>query len=173
MRSGRPPSGPEAVPGGNDDGRTTGRDVLVVSGEDVSLEQFIGACRGRASVVLSDDPVWHERIERGHRVLLQAIAAGRAIYGVNTGFGYSSYRRIPSEAMGDLARSLVKLAGMTRSLKESGLAEGASTRLLIQTGQLVMDGIDIHTACRAALIEPLSDDPELLAALQEMVSSIF
>ena len=73
----------------------------------------------------------------------------------------------------DLARSLVKLAGMTRSLKESGLAEGASTRLLIQTGQLVKDGIDIHTACRAALIEPLSDDPELLAALQEMVSSIF
>jgi len=72
-----------------------------------------------------------------------------------------------------LALSLVKLAGMTRSLKESGLAEGASTRLLIQTGQLVRDGIDIHTACRAALIEPLSDDPELLAALEEMVSSIF
>lgn len=73
----------------------------------------------------------------------------------------------------DLAHSLVKLAGMTRSLKESGLAEGASTRLLIHTSQLVEGGIDIHTACRAALIEPLSDDPEMLAALQEMVSSIF
>lgn len=72
-----------------------------------------------------------------------------------------------------LANSLVKLAGMTRSLKESGLAEGASTRLLIQTGLLFESGIDIHTACRAALIEPLSDDPELLAALQEMTSSIF
>ncbi len=72
-----------------------------------------------------------------------------------------------------LAASLVKLAGMTRSLKDSGLAEGASTRLLIQTGRLVLDGIDIHTACRAAIIDPLSDDPELLAALQEMVSSIF
>ncbi len=73
----------------------------------------------------------------------------------------------------ELAYSLVKLAGMTRSLKDSGLAEGASTRLLIQTGQLVQDGIDIHAACRAALLEPLSDDPEMLAALQEMVSSIF
>ena len=62
---------------------------------------------------------------------------------------------------------------MTRSLKESGLAEGASTRLLIQAGKLTLDGIDIHTACRVAIIEPLSDDPELLAALQEMVSSIF
>lgn len=73
----------------------------------------------------------------------------------------------------ELADSLVKLAGMTRSLKESGLAEGASTRLLIQAGKLTQDGIDIHTACRVAIVEPLSDDPELLAALQEMVSSIF
>ncbi len=73
----------------------------------------------------------------------------------------------------EVAESLVKLAEMTRSLKESGLAEGASTRLLIQTGQLLSSGIDIHTACRAALIEPLSDDPELLGALQEMVSSVF
>ena len=73
----------------------------------------------------------------------------------------------------NFARSLVKLAAMTRSLKESGLAEGASTRLLIQTGKLVGDGIDIHSACRAALIEPLSDDPELLAALEDMVSSVF
>ena len=72
-----------------------------------------------------------------------------------------------------LAHSLVKLATMTRSLKESGLPEGASTRLLIQTGQLIQDGIDIHVACRSALVEPLSDDPEMLAALNEMVSSIF
>ncbi len=71
------------------------------------------------------------------------------------------------------AESLVKLATMTRSLKESGLAEGASTRLLIQTGLLLNYGIDIHTACQAALVEPLSDDPELLTALQEMVRSIF
>ena len=78
-----------------------------------------------------------------------------------------------AEVDSQTAQSLVKLAGMTRSLKESGLAEGASTRLLIQTGQLLHEGIDIHTACRAALIEPLSDDPEMLGALQEMVSSIF
>lgn len=73
----------------------------------------------------------------------------------------------------DLAQSLVKLAAMTRSLKDSGLAEGASTRLLIQAGKLINDKIDIHIACQSAIIEPLSDDPELLGALQEMASSIF
>jgi len=71
------------------------------------------------------------------------------------------------------ARQLVKFAGMTRSLKDSGLAEGASTRLLIQVGKLISQGIDTRTACRAAITESLTDDPELLAAIDEMASSLF
>jgi len=73
----------------------------------------------------------------------------------------------------DLAKSLVKLAGMTRGLKDSGLPEGASTRLLIQTGKLIGRGIEVKTACRAAISEALSDDRELLAAMDEMISSLF
>lgn len=73
----------------------------------------------------------------------------------------------------ELALSLVKLAVMTRSLKDSGLPEGASTRLLIQAGKLIRDGVDIPSACRAAVVEPLSDDPELLAAVEDMVASLF
>ena len=73
----------------------------------------------------------------------------------------------------ETARLLVKLAGMTRTLKDSGLAEGASTRLLIQTGKLIGRGIPVRTACRAAVSEALTDDTELLAALDEMVTSLF
>jgi len=73
----------------------------------------------------------------------------------------------------ELARTLVRFAGMTRSLKDSGLAEGASTRLLIQVGKLLSQGIDVNTACRAAITESLTDDPELLAAIDEMASSLF
>ncbi len=62
---------------------------------------------------------------------------------------------------------------MTRTLKDSGLAEGASTRLLIQTGKLIGRGIPVRTACRAAVSEALTDDTELLAALDEMVTSLF
>ena len=72
-----------------------------------------------------------------------------------------------------LAARLVRLAGMTRSLKDSGLAEGASTRLLIQAAQLLRQGLDIRSACRAGIIESLTDDPELLEAMEEMVQSIF
>lgn len=73
----------------------------------------------------------------------------------------------------DMARLLVKFAIMTRSLRDSGLAEGASTRLLIQVGKLISRDIDIRIACRAAVTESLTDDPELLAAIDEMAGSLF
>ena len=71
------------------------------------------------------------------------------------------------------ARSLVKLAGMTRELKDAGLPEGASTRLLIQAGKLVGQGIDIQAACHNSITQALTDDSELLQAVDEMASSIF
>lgn len=73
----------------------------------------------------------------------------------------------------DIARLLVRLAGMTRGLKDSGLPEGASTRLLIQAGKLAGQGIDIRTACHNCISLALTDDWELLQAIDEMASSIF
>jgi nitric oxide reductase NorQ protein len=62
---------------------------------------------------------------------------------------------------------------MTRSLKDSGLQEGASTRLLIHAGKLTRSGIPIRTACRVAITSTLSDEQEMLAAIDEIVSSVF
>jgi nitric oxide reductase NorQ protein len=71
------------------------------------------------------------------------------------------------------ARALVKLAAMTRSLKDSGLQEGASTRLLIHAGKLARSGIPIRTACRVAITGTLTDEREMLASIDEIVSSVF
>lgn len=73
----------------------------------------------------------------------------------------------------ELAARLVQLARMTRSLKDSGLMEGASTRLVIQTARLIGGGIPAVDACRSGMIESLTDDPELLSAMEEMVLSLF
>jgi len=73
----------------------------------------------------------------------------------------------------ELAQVLVRLGAMTRKLKDEGLPEGASTRLLIHAGKLISSGMAPRRACRAAVVEPLSDEPELLAALNEMVNSLF
>jgi nitric oxide reductase NorQ protein len=71
------------------------------------------------------------------------------------------------------ADRLVKFAGMTRNLKGSGLDEGASTRLLVHAGTLISAGLDPAAACRAAVSQALTDDEEMVSAVQELFSSVF
>jgi nitric oxide reductase NorQ protein len=71
-----------------------------------------------------------------------------------------------------LAEQLVKLANALRVLKDHDLEESASTRLLVYTATLIQDGFGPLAACRAALVEPLSDDPETVAALMEVVQTL-
>lgn len=72
-----------------------------------------------------------------------------------------------------MAERLVKFAQMTRNLKGSGLEEGASTRLLVHAGKLIASGIDPVTACKSAVAQAVTDDADMLAAIQELSSSIF
>ena len=73
----------------------------------------------------------------------------------------------------DMAEKLVRFAGMTRNLKDSGLEEGASTRLLVHAGKLMASGIDPANACHGAIAESLTDDPEMLEAINELSASLF
>ena len=72
-----------------------------------------------------------------------------------------------------MAERLVKFAGMTRNLKGNGLDEGASTRLLVHAAKLMSAGIDPRRACRGAIAEAITDDPEMLAAVGELSASLF
>ena len=72
-----------------------------------------------------------------------------------------------------VARRLVRLGTMTRNLTERGLDEGASTRLLIHAGKLIQSGIDPVDACRVTVVQTLTDDEEMQASLEEMVTSVF
>jgi nitric oxide reductase NorQ protein len=73
----------------------------------------------------------------------------------------------------DVAAELAKLGEKVRNLKEHGLAEGVSTRLLIYAGKLIAKGVAPREACRAAVVWSLTDDPELQRSIEEVVSSIF
>lgn len=72
-----------------------------------------------------------------------------------------------------LAAKLVALAHRTRGLAAEGLEEGASTRMLVHTGRLIRQGRGPRAACRQALVLALSDDPDLLVALQATVDATF
>ncbi|SMH61935.1 CbbQ/NirQ/NorQ/GpvN family protein [Azospirillum agricola] len=60
---------------------------------------------------------------------------------------------------------LVRLANALRALKGQDLEEGVSTRLLIYCATLIRSGMKPERAIRAALIEPLTDDADVRAAL--------
>ncbi|MCW9024305.1 MAG: CbbQ/NirQ/NorQ/GpvN family protein [Gammaproteobacteria bacterium] len=72
-----------------------------------------------------------------------------------------------------MAKRLVALANSFRALKDHDLEESASTRLLVYTATLIKSGFDPAEACRAAMVEPLSDDEETVAALMEVVYATF
>jgi nitric oxide reductase NorQ protein len=71
----------------------------------------------------------------------------------------------------ELAERLIALAGALRALKDHDLEEAASTRLLVYTARLVQSGLALREACVAALAEPLSDDPETIGALCEVIDA--
>ena len=71
------------------------------------------------------------------------------------------------------AEQLIQLVSSLRALKDHDLEESASTRLLIYTARLMRDGFGAIEACRAALIEPLTDDEPTIEALMEVVYANF
>jgi len=71
------------------------------------------------------------------------------------------------------ALKLVSLAAKIRNIREHGLTEGASTRLLIYAAQMIRRGIPVHRACRSAICLPLTDDARLQETLGDLIEDIF
>ena len=71
----------------------------------------------------------------------------------------------------EAAERLVRLAQSLRALKDHDLEEAVSTRLLVYAAILISGGMDLREACIAAMVEPLTDDQETIAALTEVVNA--
>jgi nitric oxide reductase NorQ protein len=71
------------------------------------------------------------------------------------------------------ADDLAKLGEKVRNLKEHGLSEGVSTRLLIYAGRLIAQGIEARRACQVAVVWALTDDLDVQRSIEEVVSAIF
>ena len=73
----------------------------------------------------------------------------------------------------EVANELAKLGEKVRNLREHGLGEGVSTRLLIYAGRLIQKGIPARRACQVAVTWALTDDAEVQRSIEEVVTSIF
>ena len=73
----------------------------------------------------------------------------------------------------DTAFDLARLGEKVRNLKEHGLQEGVSTRLLIYAGKLIASKIAPRRACEVAVSWALTDDADVQRSIQEVIYSIF
>jgi nitric oxide reductase NorQ protein len=69
------------------------------------------------------------------------------------------------------AHRLVAIALQSRNLRDRGLDEGASTRMLIHTGRLVAAGIGLEAASHASIVQPITDDPDVREALSSAIAA--
>lgn len=67
---------------------------------------------------------------------------------------------------------LVDLAQRLRSLKGHDVEEGVSTRLLVYCASLIDSGMSAKEAVLAAMIGPLTDDPDVRSALVEVSNAV-
>ena len=84
-------------------------------------------------------------------------------------------RRIVQQESGvssDVAATLVTIGEKVRHLRHHGLEEGVSTRLLVYAGRLIRQGAAPARACDAAMVQPLTDDPEMRRSLHEIINAL-
>jgi len=69
------------------------------------------------------------------------------------------------------AAKLVDFGRCLRQMKDKGLKEGASTRLLIYAGQLMHSGVDQYTAIKSAIASPLTDEPDIYKSIMDLAKA--
>ncbi len=73
----------------------------------------------------------------------------------------------------EICGRLVQIAHRARNLKGHGLDEGVSTRLLVYAAKLIKRGVPPKSACRTALIRPITDDADIRDTLEHAIDTFF
>lgn len=114
----------------------------------------------------------------GYQNLLKSLKPSTRQRFVSISLGYpvpTLEQRIVEQESGvgaAVAAQLVRLARALRSLTEQDLEETASTRLLVAAARLHVSGLPLVSACRAAIVQALTDEPTTAQALDEVVRAV-
>src|ERR1043165_2450187 len=80
--------------------------MIVLNGQQLTLQQIVDVAQGREQVVLADEA--RVRVERARQVVQDIVTQGRTVYGVNTGFGKLSDVSIDRDDLLQLQLNLVR-----------------------------------------------------------------
>jgi nitric oxide reductase NorQ protein len=73
----------------------------------------------------------------------------------------------------ETARQLAFLGHQLRHLDDADIIDGPSTRLLVYVGALIRRGVAPLRACDAALVQAVSDDPDVQDAIRRVAQAVF
>ena len=123
--------------------------TLPLDGTSLTLDHFLGVVRGHRPVALA--PGARARVVASRAAVERAVASGRAVYGVTTGFGGLSHHAIPREKLRELQVSLVRshASGAGPALP----ADVVRGLMLLRLNSLVRG----HSGVRPELVEQLAE----------------
>lgn len=79
---------------------------VTLTGEPISIEEFVAVARYDAKVVFS--PKYEECVRSGQQRLQRVLDSGKAVYGVNTGFGDNVRYRISDDKLSLLQQNILR-----------------------------------------------------------------
>jgi phenylalanine ammonia-lyase len=85
----------------------TADDTVILRGENLTIIEVVRVARYHAKVLLTDDENVRRRAEASHDYIVGAAKAGKAIYGVTTGFGGMANTVISAEETAELQDNLI------------------------------------------------------------------
>ena len=84
---------------------------FTIDDREVTLDQLIAVALEGQRVMISSDPDWLAKLNRGRRILEQSLSAGNRVYGVSTSVGYSSGRSVGPEHSQEFAYQIIRQHG--------------------------------------------------------------
>ena len=73
----------------------------------------------------------------------------------------------------EISAKLIEVAHAGRHLKGHGLDEGISTRLIVYAATLIGRGVTPVDACKMAMVRPITDDADVIDALDHAITAVF
>jgi histidine ammonia-lyase len=109
-----------------------------------------------ASVVLSEQPAFRQRLARGAGVIAERLERGIPTYGVNTGFGASVRNSVPLEAATAMAQNLPRYHGC--GVEPLLTREQSRAVMLVRASSLAAGYSGVRTVLIERLLELLRRD---------------
>ncbi|MEW6179703.1 MAG: histidine ammonia-lyase [Chloroflexota bacterium] len=126
--------------------------MIQIDGRHLQINDVVSVARYGEKVEIS--PEGKENLEKSRQVLNRIIKSDRAVYGINTGFGIFSEKRIPTEDSNRLSRNLILSHAV--AVGEALPAEIVRAAMLVRANTLVKGFSGVRPEVPQTLIEMLN-----------------